>query len=429
MGRIDQQKRIDRLRALGMKGKLPDALTDSVLDAVRMHPQGECYSLSDGRVPGLALEVGSEGAATFWLWYRNRSGTRRHLKIGAAGSVTLKVARELAMEALAEVGRGEDPVVDRKAARSAAQTVREYLDDVYEPKVLQHAKDGAATRARILASWKPLLGKPVAQVSRDAIEKVLADRKEAKKSAGTLLRDWSAFRALMADAVDRGHLVAVPMARRPEPIRRLQGNKRVRYLGQHDTDEQRAKKDGEAERFEKALAAFKSDEPGGGDFLRCVAGVAIATGMRRGEIVRLTDKIINVRERRIDLTPEITKSNKARTVHLSDDALAALKLWRVRGKGGELFPGEGKPEEVAECWEDRITQREWPQLCEQALLDDFHFHDLRHTFAARLVMAGRPLIEVRDALGHSSIVMTERYAHLAPSAVREAVLGIGRRVS
>jgi integrase len=433
MGKIDGQRREARLRAIGMKGKLPDVLSETVLEAVRTHPLGEVYTLADGKVPGLALDVGTEGAATYWLNFRTHAGIRRRLKIATAGAVTLKTARDLAMAALAAVGRGDDPAQARKEARSAAQTVREYLENVYAPKVLQHAKGGDDTKARILAAWEPILGRPIAQISRDAIELVLAVRKDDGLKAGTLLRDWSAFRAMLADAVDRGHLAAIPMTRRPEPIRKLHGNKRIRYLGEKDNED--TKPDvGECARFDKALAAFTSDEPGGGDFLRCAAGLALATGMRRGEIVRLADKLINKRERRIDLTPEITKSNKARIVYLSDAALAALKLWTIRGKGGELFPSsmfDDKPdaEEAAERCEDRITQREWPRLCAAARLEDFHFHDLRHTFAARLVMAGRPLIEVRDALGHASIVMTERYAHLAPSAVREAVLGIGRRVS
>ncbi len=59
--------------------------------------------------------------------------------------------------------------------------------------------------------------------------------------------------------------------------------------------------------------------------------------------------------------------------------------------------------------------------CEQIGLKDFHVHDLRHTCAAWLVSAGAPLIEVRDLLGHSTVRMTERYAHLAPENVRAAV--------
>src|SRR5207244_3933763 len=116
-----------------------------------------------------------------------------------------------------------------------------------------------------------------------------------------------------------------------------------------------------------------------GDFLRFAAGLALATGMRRGEIVRLNDKLISKRERRIDLTAGMTKGNKPRSVFLSDAALAALELWKIRGTGGELCPGEPP------TWENHITLREWPRFCAAAKLEDFHFHDLRHTFAARLV--------------------------------------------
>ena len=59
--------------------------------------------------------------------------------------------------------------------------------------------------------------------------------------------------------------------------------------------------------------------------------------------------------------------------------------------------------------------------CRKAGIEDFHIHDLRHTCAAWLVTAGVPLTEVRDLLGHSTITMTERYAHLAPENVRASV--------
>ncbi|WP_051023959.1 site-specific integrase [Thiorhodovibrio frisius] len=59
--------------------------------------------------------------------------------------------------------------------------------------------------------------------------------------------------------------------------------------------------------------------------------------------------------------------------------------------------------------------------CAKAGIEDFRFHDLRHTCAAWLVTSGVPLTEVRDLLGHSSVTMTERYAHLAPDRIRSAV--------
>ncbi|MFO6405088.1 site-specific integrase, partial [Pseudomonas aeruginosa] len=61
------------------------------------------------------------------------------------------------------------------------------------------------------------------------------------------------------------------------------------------------------------------------------------------------------------------------------------------------------------------------QACKAAKIVDFTIHDLRHTCAAWLVSAGVPLADVRDLLGHSTVAMTERYAHLAPARVRDAV--------
>lgn len=71
----------------------------------------------------------------------------------------------------------------------------------------------------------------------------------------------------------------------------------------------------------------------------------------------------------------------------------------------------------------RITDRFKPfeGAVKKAGLVDFHFHDLRHTFASRLVMKGVPLAAVSELLGHTSVAMTMRYAHLSPKHLTEAV--------
>ena len=65
----------------------------------------------------------------------------------------------------------------------------------------------------------------------------------------------------------------------------------------------------------------------------------------------------------------------------------------------------------------------------RAGLTDFHFHDLRHTFASRLVMAGVDLRTVQDLMGHKTISMTLRYAHLSPDHKRSAMEALERRFS
>lgn len=67
------------------------------------------------------------------------------------------------------------------------------------------------------------------------------------------------------------------------------------------------------------------------------------------------------------------------------------------------------------------VRRSFATACRRAGITDLRIHDLRHTCAAWLVSSGVPLMEVRDLLGHSTVTMTERYAHLSPDNVRAAV--------
>ena len=76
----------------------------------------------------------------------------------------------------------------------------------------------------------------------------------------------------------------------------------------------------------------------------------------------------------------------------------------------------------------RKSGEDWGQIrtsfekaVERAGLDDFRFHDLRHTAASHLAMCGRPLKEIQEVLGHKSFSMTLRYAHLSPMHLRTAV--------
>lgn len=147
--------------------------------------------------------------------------------------------------------------------------------------------------------------------------------------------------------------------------------------------------------------------------------LAVQTGCRKQELLGLGWE-------RVDLTRELfylqgrhTKSGKRRSIPINQTARAVL-LRRLVFRA-EHCPGSSWV--FAHPNGDRIKdlKRSFTTACNSAGLHDFRIHDLRHTCASLAVSEGVPLTAIRDLLGHSSITVTERYAHLEPSAVREVV--------
>ena len=144
--------------------------------------------------------------------------------------------------------------------------------------------------------------------------------------------------------------------------------------------------------------------------------LALNTGMRRGEMLGLEWQRVDIKAGLIHLEAVHTKAGKRRSVPLNDTARSAL-ISRMRFRAGNCPASRWV---FCDQTGDRIAcvKRSFGTACRRAGIEDFHVHDLRHTCAAWLVSAAVPLPEVRDLLGHSTITMTERYAHLAPENVR-----------
>jgi integrase len=104
-----------------------------------------------------------------------------------------------------------------------------------------------------------------------------------------------------------------------------------------------------------------------------------------------------------------TKNNERLEVPINETLRATLEGLPRRIDGGYVFydPKTDKP------YKD--VKRSFGSALGRAKITDFHFHDLRHTFASHLLMAGVDLTSVKELLGHKDIKMTLRYAHLAPS--------------
>jgi len=151
------------------------------------------------------------------------------------------------------------------------------------------------------------------------------------------------------------------------------------------------------------------------DFIR----LAVNSGCRKGELLGLEWRRVDLQAGLIRLEGHHTKAGKRRAVPLNEEARAAI-IGRANFRARNC---PGTPWVFAHKDGRRVqdVKKSFATACARAGIDDFRIHDLRHTCAAWLVSAGVPLAEVRELLGHSSIEMTERYAHLAPENVRSAV--------
>lgn len=148
--------------------------------------------------------------------------------------------------------------------------------------------------------------------------------------------------------------------------------------------------------------------------LKPIVITAINTGMRRGEILGLRwDRHMDLKHGFILL--DNTKNGERREIPINQTLKA-------------IFHGLTRRIDIPYVFYDLTSGKHYKNVrksfataCRKAGIRDFHFHDLRHTFASHLVMAGVDLTTVKELLGHKDIKMTLRYAHLASSHKVRAV--------
>lgn len=156
--------------------------------------------------------------------------------------------------------------------------------------------------------------------------------------------------------------------------------------------------------------------------LKAVLICALDTGMRRGEIISLQWKHVDLIGRLIRIEAFNTKTMRARTVPMTERLAAELHRLYEQSTGdseGQVFISRG--------WLQNILKR----ACKDASIEDFRLHDCRHTCATRLVQGGLPLTEVARILGHTTLTMTYRYTNTddttlaRAAAILEAVTPLG----
>jgi len=156
------------------------------------------------------------------------------------------------------------------------------------------------------------------------------------------------------------------------------------------------------------------------EHLKPIVIVALHTGMRKSEILGLKWHDIDVKRNIIHLLN--TKNGEKREVPMNEIVQKTLIGVRKNPESQYIFCNkDGKPYgDIKKSFFTAITKSD---------IVDFHFHDLRHTFASQLVMSGIDLNTVRELLGHKSLEMTLRYSHLSPDHKKRAVDILSRNLS
>jgi len=148
--------------------------------------------------------------------------------------------------------------------------------------------------------------------------------------------------------------------------------------------------------------------------LRPILIVALNTGMRKGEILRLMWRDIDLENRVIQVKK--TKSGEPRTLPINSRLLDELTLLKRRsGNSQHIFTNTKTGEPL------KSVRRSFDDALQAAKIQNFRFHDLRRTFGSRLALAGVDLNRIKELLGHASIKTTEIYLHAELKDIRDAV--------
>ncbi|HEV2136842.1 MAG TPA: site-specific integrase [Terracidiphilus sp.] len=326
------------------------------------------------------------GSDVWWARWQDATGKRHLKKIGRHGDA-IKFLEKKHTEAL----RGKHlPELLPKPSVTFGQLAQDALKYSREAN---GARSTAELELKLKIMGPVFDSQPAGGITKQDIQNWLLEQAEARRwSPATRNRYQAAFSLVFRVALDNEKITSNPAAkikRKPEL------NERVRYLSK---DEER-----------RLTAAIKADWP---HYMPAFL-IAINTGMRAGEQFTLQWRDVSLEHRYITLAK--TKAHRSRHIPLNTAALGAFRQLRAANPKGEyvFFNTDG----------ERLRgPRDWfePAL-KKAGISEFTWHCCRHTFASNLVMAGVDIRTVAQLMGHATIQMTMRYAHLAPEHTQAAV--------
>ncbi len=417
-------------------------------DFLRKLPTGN-VAVFDTKLTGFGLRVRASGNHTYR--FRVRSGP--WVTLGRTDEVTLTKAR---LAAQAMLGQANTKAIEVQVKQGVTltqarakvdsdirttQTARvvtfgEFIKDTYTPWAEEHLSRPAEVLKSIAQCFSGFYDRPLDAITSFEIERWRSERRKVKVngrpiSLATINRNLVVLGSIFTRAVEARVLTTKPTIKKlavderplvrflsPAELARL-----LKALDARDTARRQAQARSNTWRRERHQPEVT---PYGiyTDHLTPLVRLALDTGLRRGELFSLRWSDWQRTSGMLQVRGAEAKSGQSRAVALNADARKTLETWReVVGQvrpDDLIFPGDNGAELTT-------LKKAWERLMDRAQIKDFRFHDLRHTFASRLVMAGVDLNSVRELLGHADLTMTLRYAHLAPAHLTAAVDKIARR--
>jgi len=405
-------------------------LTARTVKALR--PESKYYRLWDRELKGFYIRVQPTGSMSYYFQYRNEAGRLTDYLIGRAGKLSPVQARDVAEQKSADVAKGHDVQAEKKEkrkqeAQAKIKTLVGFLELKYGPWVKGERKTGNATVKRLNTNFEHLMNKPMEEISKWDIDKWRSEQRKKGKAPATINRDVTALKALLTMAVEWEVITANPLSRvkplktdKRGTVRYLSADEELRLRNALDKRESKLRKDrisGNEWRLVRGYDLLPDiSKTNFADHIKPMTLLSLNTGMRRGEVFSLTWEAVSLNKAMLTVHGKTAKSETTRHIPLNNEALRILKDWKEDSSNvnGLVFPNrEGRRF-------DNI-KRAWETVLDLAEVKNFRWHDLRHSFASNLVMAGVDLNTVRELLGHGDIKMTLRYAHLAPEHKAAAV--------
>jgi len=362
----------------------PPIVIDKVGGGQHVMPKGKTKRVNCG-FGYVYTRKKSDGKFRFYLEYYNSEGKRIQLAdkfVFTYGEAIISLQKKVQKEH--DKLYGVDPKKESLGFSEFAQTyLKDYIMTArrnYRPDICRLKKLKEFFEDTELRKITPLM-----------VEKLRASRLKIGNTKSTCNRYLALLKRMFNLAIEEGYLEKNPVSK-------------VKLYSEKDTLIERILTDEE----EKRLMETSSNH------LKSIFIVAINTGMRRGEILNLQWIQIDFRMKRLRV--EKTKSGKMRYIPMNDilfDEL--LKLRDRKNQNPYVFFNleTGSP--------FTTIKTAFNAACRRAKIQGLRFHDLRHTFATRLVEKGVDISTLQDLLGHSDISTTQRYVHSNDERKRKAV--------